>query len=168
MSYQRSFNTGGRNPFSSITGIIMAVLFFLVLFYLTKIVFKILWFISPLLFIASLIIDHKVFLGYAKWLGGMVKNNPLVGIGAIVLSVLLFPLTASFLFGKALFRKKVKDAQQEYEKQVHGELVEFEEIVEEEELSEDVLRLPPMEKEPRPRRTSSTKPKDNEYDDLFN
>ena len=170
MSYQKRFSTGGGNPLGSITGIIMAVLFFLVLFYLTKIVFKILWFISPLLFIASLIIDHTVFLGYAKWLGGMVKRNPLVGIGGIVLSALLFPLTASFLFGKALFRKKVKDAQQEYEKQVHGELIEFEEIVEEDdEFNDDALRLPPMEKEPTPRRTTRTRPKDdNEYEDLFN
>lgn len=144
----------------------MAVLFFLVLFYLTKIVFKILWFISPLLFIASLIIDHTVFLGYAKWLGGMVKRNPLMGIGAIVLSALLFPLTASFLFGKALFRKKVKDARQEQENRVRGELIDFEEIVEdEEEFNDEALRLPPMEKEPRPRQTN--RPKDNEYDDLF-
>lgn len=168
MSYQRRFNMGGGNPFGSITGIIMAVLFFLVLFYLTKIVFKILWFLSPLLFIASLIIDHTVFLGYAKWIGGMLKSNPLVGIGAIVLSALLFPLTASFLFGKALFRKKVNDARKEYENQVHGELIEYEEIVEEEDdFSDDALRLPPMEKEPTPRRTTREK-EGNEYDDLFN
>lgn len=170
MSYQRRYNVnmgGGNNPFSSITGIIMAVLFFLVLFYLTRIVFKILWFAAPFLFIASLIIDHTVFLGYAKWIGGMLKRNPLVGIGAIVLSVLLFPLTASFLFGKALFRKKVKEAQKEYENQVHGELIDFEEVVEDrEEMNDDALRLPPMEKEPRPRRSSSSR-KDNEYDDLF-
>lgn len=159
---------GGGNPFGSITGIILAVLFFLVLFYLTKIVFKILWFLSPLLLIASLIIDHTVFLGYAKWLGSMVKRNPLVGIGAIVLSALLFPLTASFLFGKAMFRKKVNDARKEYETKVHGELIEFEEIVEDEaDYNDDALRLPPMEKEPTQRRTTRQK-ESNEYDDLFN
>lgn len=154
------------NPFSSATGIIIAVLFFLLLFYLTKIIFKILWFVSPLLFIASLIIDHTVFLGYAKWIGGLLKRNPIVGIGAIVLSALFFPLTASFLFGKALFKKKVKDARKEYENRVHGELIEFEEIVEDEEDLDDALRLPPMEKEPTPRRRATRKG-DNEYDNLF-
>lgn len=157
---------GGNNPMGMVTGVILAILFFLVLFYLTRIVFRILWFAAPFLFIASLIIDHKVFLGYAKWLGGMLRSNPLVGIGAIVLSIVLFPLTASFLFGKALYRKKVKEAQKEYEKQVHGELVDFEEIVEDEpELNDDALRLPPIEKEPTSRR--STTRKSNEYDDLF-
>lgn len=167
MTYQKRFSTGGGNPFSSITGIILAVLFFLLLFYLTKIVFQILWFLSPLIFIASLIIDHTVFLGYVKWIGGLLKSNILVGIGAIALSAFLFPLTASFFLGKALFRKKVKEARKEYENKVQGELIEFEEIVEEEdEFSDEALRLPPMEKEPTPRRRE--KPKGNEYDDLFN
>lgn len=168
MSYQKQFQVGGGGgPFSSVVGIIIGILFFLLVFYLTKIVFKILWFLAPLLFVASLIIDHTVFLSYVKWIGGMLKRNPLVGIGAIVLSGLLFPLTASFLFGKALFRKKMKDAQKEYETRTKGELIEFEEIVEEEDLRpEDTLRLPPMEKEPR-NRTSSSARKGNEYDDLF-
>lgn len=160
MSFQNRSDTGG-GPFNGIVGIIIAVLFFLLLFYLTKIVFTILWYASPVLFIASLIIDHTVFMGYVKWIGGYLKRQPIVGIGAIVLSALLFPLTALFLLGKALFRKKVKDAQREYETRTKGELIDYE-VVDEELMDED-LRLPPIEKEPRP----SSRPRSSEYDDLF-
>lgn len=160
MSFQNRSNTSG-SPFSTVTGIIIAVLFFLLLFYLTKIVFTILWYASPVLFIASLIIDHKVFLGYTKWIGGHLKRNPIVGIGAIVLSALLFPLTALFLLGKALFRKKVKEAQQEYENRTQGELIDFE-VVDDHLMDED-LKLPPIEKEP----SRSERSSHSEYDDLF-
>ncbi|MCB0376600.1 MAG: hypothetical protein KDD04_11830, partial [Sinomicrobium sp.] len=96
---------------------------------------------------------------------GMLRKNPLVGIGAIVLSALLFPLTASFLFGKALFRKKMNEAKQQYENQTRGELIEFEEIVDDDiDKQDDQLRLPPIEKEPS-RRPSARK--GNEYDNLF-
>ena len=161
MSFERRSDTGG-SPFSTVTGIVIAVLFFLLLFYLTKIVFTILWYASPILFIASLIIDHTVFLGYAKWIGQQLKRNPIVGIGTIVLSALLFPLTALFLLGKALFRKKVKEAQQEYENRTKGELIDFE-VVDEDEIMEEDLRLPPIEKEPR----RSGRTTGSEYDDLF-
>ena len=147
---------------STITGIIIAVLFFLLLFYLTKIVFTVLWYAAPILFIASLIIDHTVFLGYAKWIGGQLKKNAIVGIGAIVLSALLFPLTALFLLGKALFRKKVKDAQRDYEIRTKGELIDYE-VVDEDEMMDEDLRLPPIEQEPR----RSSRSTNSEYDDLF-
>lgn len=160
MSFQNRSNSS-NSPFSAVTGIIIAVVFFLLLFYLTKIVFTILWYASPVLFIASLVIDHKVFLGYAKWIGAQLKSNPLVGIGTIVLSALLFPLTALFLLGKALFRKKVKEAQQEYENRTQGELIDFEVV--DDELMDDDLKLPPIEKAPRPSERSTS----SEYDDLF-
>lgn len=167
MSYQKRYSVGGKgsgSPFNALTGIVIAVLFFLLLFYLTRIVFNILWYAAPFLFIASLIIDHKVFLGYAKWIGRNLRSNPLLGIGSIVLSALLFPVTASFLFGKALFRKKIKDARKEYENQTQGQLVDFEEIVEDEPLSDETLQLPPIEKEPKPRPSAR---QSNEYDNLF-
>ncbi|MCB0629206.1 MAG: hypothetical protein R2824_05155 [Saprospiraceae bacterium] len=161
MSFQQRSDTGG-SPMSTITGIIIAVLFFLLLFYLTKIVFTVLWYAAPILFIASLIIDHTVFLGYAKWIGGQLKKNAIVGIGAIVLSALLFPLTALFLLGKALFRKKVKDAQRDYEIRTKGELIDYE-VVDEDEMMDEDLRLPPIEQEPR----RSSRSTNSEYDDLF-
>ena len=163
MSYEKRYDfRGGGGPLGSVAGIIIGLLFLLLLFYLTKIVFKILWFLSPFLFVASLIIDHTVFLGYAKWIGGQLKKNAIVGIGAIVLSALLFPLTALFLLGKALFRKKVKDAQRDYEIRTKGELIDYE-VVDEDEIMDEDLRLPPIEQEPR----RSSRSTNSEYDDLF-
>lgn len=150
--------SSGGGPFSTLTGIIIAILFFVVLFWLTKLVFKILWFVAPVLFIASLIIDTNVFLGYARWVGKHLRSNPLVGIGAIVLSALMFPLLAVFLLGKAMFKRKMRQARQEHEIRTKGELIDYEEIVDEE-----PLELPKIEKTRRPRPAEPG----NEYDRIF-
>ena len=155
---QRSeFNIGG-NPTNSITGIVLMVLFLIGLFYIAKFIFQLLYFLAPVMLIATLIIDYKTVWNYLQWLGRMVKRNPLLGIGAIALNVLCFPLVTAFLLGKVLLKRKVDQVQSEVERQREGEYVEFEEIVD-----EPPLNLPKLEEEPRP-----IKRKENtEYDNLF-
>ncbi len=154
---QRSeFNIGG-NSTGSITGVILMVFFLIALFYLARFVFQILYFLAPVMLIATLIIDYKVVLGYLKWIGRNLKSNPLLGVGAILLSVFAFPLVAAFLLGKALLKRKVNQVQEDIEKEREGEFVEFEEIVD-----EPPLRLPDLEEEPPVKRKGN-----NEYDNLF-
>lgn len=154
---QRSeFNIGG-NSTGSITGVILMVFFLIALFYLARFVFQILYFLAPVMLIATLIIDYKVVLGYLKWIGRNLKSNPLLGVGAILLSVFAFPLVTAFLLGKALLKRKVNQVQEDIEKKRDGEYVEFEEIVD-----EPPLRLPDLEEEPPVKRKSN-----NEYDNLF-
>ncbi len=159
MQYRQKseFNIGG-NSTSSITGVILMVFFLIALFYLARFVFQILYFLAPVMLIATLIIDYKVVWGYLQWIGRNLKSNPVLGIGAILLSVFAFPLVAAFLLGKALLKRKVNQVQDEVEKKRAGEYVEFEEIVE-----EPPLRLPELEEEPRPVRRKEN----NEYDNLF-
>ena len=56
------------NPFNSISSILILVLLFVGLFFVAKSIFTILSWVAPIMLIATLIIDHKVVLGYGKWL----------------------------------------------------------------------------------------------------
>ncbi|MCB0580355.1 MAG: hypothetical protein KDD10_13720 [Phaeodactylibacter sp.] len=159
MRYRKEFNFNNNNPFSSITGILLVVLFLVALYFIARAIFTILYYLSPIMIVAALIIDYKVVLGYAKWLGGLLKDNLLLGIGAIVLSVLGFPVLSAFLLGKALFRRQVKKAREEPESGQIGEFIEYEE------LDDEHLELPRIEKEERkPDRPRKT---DNRYDEFF-
>ncbi len=156
MRYRQEFKVEG-NPFSSIFGIIFIVLFLLGLYFIARFVFTILYYLSPILLIATLILDYRVVVGYIQWLIGLTKKNPLMGIGAIALSVLGFPVLAAFLLGKALLKKRVKQAEAEARKAREGEYVEFEEL----DMEDEPVELP--EVEPRPGRKQDT----NQYDDFF-
>lgn len=155
MTFQSNNNNGG--PFSSIVGILIMVGVILGLYYISKAIFSLLYFVSPILFIATLIIDHKVVLNFGKWLLNLTKKNAVLGVGAIVIALLAYPLTAMFLFSKAMFKRKVKQVQKDYETRTEGELVEFEEI----ESKPAKLELPELEKK------TEQKSKDNDYEQLF-
>ncbi|MCB0562659.1 MAG: hypothetical protein KDD09_27095, partial [Phaeodactylibacter sp.] len=112
--------------------------------------------LAPIMIIAALIIDYKVVLGYLKWLVGLLKENLLLGIGAIVLSVLGFPVLSVFLLGKALFKRQVRKSEEEGRVSQKGEYIEYEE------LDSEQLELPQIERE-----TKRQEPPDNQYDEFF-
>lgn len=145
--------------FDSIASILLLVAFFIALFFIVRGVFIILSYAAPVLLIAAFIIDRSVVINYVKWLGGLVKSNPLLGIGAILLSLVGYMVVFPYLFLKAVFKKKIKDVQQRYEQEQQGELIDFEEIESKRNLDE-TLHLPQMEKK-------QPKEKRSEYDKLF-
>jgi hypothetical protein len=147
------------NPFSAFIGIAMLVLFLVALFYLARFVFTILYYLSPILIIAALIVNYKVVLGYAQWLIRLVRRNPLGGIGAMVLSILGFPLVAAFLLGKALIKKRLDEVQSEARRAHEGEYADFEELEIEDEIEIEEL---PQKAEPQREPRAS-----NQYDDFF-
>lgn len=149
------FNIPGRNNRNPLWSILIGVFFLVALFFVARFIFRILYFLSPLLIIAAAIIDHTVIVNYAKWLVKLVKQNAVMGIGAIVMSVFGFPLVSVYLLGRALFNKRIKEAEQAFETQTKGEVVEFEE------LDSEPLKLRELEEET-PKRKA-----DNEYEDLF-
>ena len=156
MRYRKEFNLNNNNPFSSITGIILVVLFLVALYFIARAIFTILYYLAPIMIIAALIIDYKVVLGYLKWLVGLLKENLLLGIGAIVLSVLGFPVLSVFLLGKALFKRQVRKSEAEGRVSQKGEYIEYEE------LDSEQLELPQIERE-----TKRQEPPDNQYDEFF-
>ncbi len=143
------------NPFNSITSVIGVVLFFVVAYYVLKGAFFILGLITPALLIGAAILDFKVYPDYAKWIWKTLQNNPIMGILAVIGSVVALPVLSGFLFIKALFRRRLKkmgvNMDQGFPGQASNEpkeedFVDFE-IVEEE--MNKPLELPQMDK-PKP------------------
>lgn len=161
------YSSRSSSPLNTIASLLVFFLVLIGLFYLAKLVFKLLWFVAPLIFIASLIIDHRVFLDFAYWLGGLVKRNALLGIGAIVLSLIAFPLVAVFLLGKALLKKKVNDLKTAADQRREGERADYEIIDSELVDDDDPLDLPRQRQRPeieiRPRQDRQ----DSDYNQFF-
>ena len=152
----------------SFAGLLLMVLFLVGLFFFLQILFKILAWVSPILLVAAFVIDRSVVINYVKWIGKLFGQNPLVGIGAALLSVLGYAILGPFLFAKALFKKKVKNMTQQFEQQagVSGSTRQNDEFVDFEEVSSEThqekpLELPRIDQQPR------TQKRDSEYDQFF-
>ena len=139
-----------------ITGVLILIGFLVAMYFIVKYTLLALTVVAPLMLIATLIIDRSVVFNYVKWIGSTLKSNPLLGIGAILFTIFGYTLVFPFLFGKALLKKKFKQAQRQYENERQGELVDFEEI-ESKPSREKPLELPQLKKEA----------KGGEYDQLF-
>ena len=79
-----------------------------------------------------------------KWLWSLLSGSPLMGVLAVVLTVIGFPVVAAFLFGKALVDRRMKSYMEE--RGMIDEYVDYE-IVEEEDP--DPLTLPTLEERER-------------------
>lgn len=158
------YRSTNKSPLSGILGLVILALILVGLFMLARFIFRILAFLAPALIIVALILDYKTVLGYGKWLINLVKENPLMGILAIVLTVLGFPLVSAFLAGKAYLSRNVKQAEKEQEAQKPGEYIDFEEV------DEQPLELPELSKikrEEERKRPSEPKTKSKEEDDKY-
>lgn len=151
------------NPFNSITSILFMVLVFIALYWLATGIFKLLSIAAPFLLVAALVINRNVVINYGKWLWNLLKTNPLMGIGGILLSVFGFPIIAGFLFGKALLYRKVDKMKTEFETKKYGDFVEYEEMdMDVDEQPEIRLELPEIIKpKPKPKKDN------NNYDQYF-
>jgi hypothetical protein len=127
------------------------------LFYLVGFIFRILWFLLPAILIAVAIIDYRVITGYVTWVLSLFQRNWIVGLAASLLTVIGAPVVGLLLLGRALLRRRVKEAQAEYERQTKGELVDFEEV------DSETLELPDLE----PPRTQRPGTSEDDYEDLF-
>ena len=153
---------GGKSPFGGIAGLLSLAVFMMVAFFLFKGIFWILNLVAPVLFIATLIMDYTVVTDFVKFLGKLVKDNPLFGILAIVVSLLAYPFTAGFLFFKMMMRRAIKKVQQpRQETYASGDPVndvddegyaDYEEI--------ETLELPEVE-------VQKPKGRNNDYDQMF-
>jgi hypothetical protein len=166
MQYKKTDNS----PFGTIIGLLLMALIFVGLFMLAGFIFRILAYLAPALIILALILDYKVVLNYGKWLINTVKRNPVLGIAAIVLTVIGFPLVSAFLAGKAFLTRSAKKGRRQQEGETPGEYIDFEEV------EEEPLELPELreikreqqEKPPATKKENSGKKEDSDkYDDLF-
>ena len=159
--YRREFNFGG-NPINYIVGLILAILVLYGLFRLASFVFSLLYYISPLVLIATLIIDYKVVLGYGQWVVDLFKRNTAFGVVMALVTIFAFPVVAVFLLSRALFRRQLKQAQGG-----DGQRARRDEYTSYEEIESRVIEIPEQrrEKEKLERRESNEKKSD--YDQFF-
>ncbi len=163
MTTQRSYQFGGNSnsPFSGLVGIVIGILFFIAMFWFVQIVFRILWFLLPVILIATAIIDYTVITGYLSWIGKLFQRNAIAGIAMTVLTFIGAPVIGLVLLGRALFRKKVKEVQAEAERQREGEYVEYED------LSSETMELPPIKPQPQKKPQAPPATEGSDYDELF-
>ena len=148
---QRSSERGG-SPLNTFWALILFVGGLVGVFFMARLVFRLLYFLGPVILIAALILDHKVFLDYISWIRKIFKRDTLMGVAAIVLSILGYPIVSAILLGRALMRRQVKTLQREQQRRTEGELADFEELE-----SRQFPIIPPLFKEEK---------KESERDDL--
>jgi hypothetical protein len=132
-------NKGNFAQFKGWQSLIVMAIVMVLLFVIARVFLKILYFVAPLLIIATAIINYKVILGYFKNIGKLFKRSPLLGVGAGVLSAVFYPVVTAFLFVQALLYRKVDKIQQEQAGPQIGEYVEYEEVDTHEVEAEDLL-----------------------------
>jgi len=162
MTYRRKVDV---NPFNSISSILFLVLAFVALYFVATWVFKILAYAAPVMLLGALIINHKVVLNYGKWLVNLLKKNPLMGVGGVLLTFFGFPIIAGFLLGKALLFRKVDKLKKEFEggQTQSGSQTEFTDYEEVDDEPQVRLELPEFEKP----RVNPKKDKNSDYEQFF-
>ena len=106
MSTNKMFGFSKVNPIMLLVGFAFLVV---LLFWVAKSVLKLLSFVAPVVFIAALVINYRVVLGYGKWLIGSLMRNPIFGIVAILFSIVGFPVVSIFLLLRALATRGVSN-----------------------------------------------------------
>jgi hypothetical protein len=160
----KEFKFGGRsNPLGNLGPLFGLIIFLVIGYFLITGLFGLLAKLSPFLLIGAAILDYTVILDYGKFIIKLLKENPLMGLIAILLSIIGYPVLFGFLLFKAYARKKVKSFVERVEKE-KNKYDDYEEVKIDSKKNEDdfmilkeVKKTEPIEKE---------KPK-NDYDDLF-
>ncbi|MBP7184343.1 MAG: hypothetical protein KBA06_02465 [Saprospiraceae bacterium] len=156
---------------NGIMGIIVSILFLIGLFYLAKFVFNILYILSPIFLIATLIINHNVVVDYGKLILNTFKSNPILAIIGIIATIIGFPIVAAYLFGKALMLRKLNQFQSQFNDNANTnyrqeDYAQYEEI---ESLNADEVPNNEVKiKEEKPIIITNSAKNNNKYDDFFN
>ena len=104
----------GRNRQNGWYGLILMVVVLIILFFLVTSLFKILYYLSPLLLVLTLIFDYKVVVKYGRMILRFFKKNWLYGLLLAILTVLAFPLVTGGLFVNALMNWRLRRAQKKF------------------------------------------------------
>jgi hypothetical protein len=131
----------GRNRRNGWYGLIIMAIVLVMLYFLVTSLFKILYYLSPLLLVLTLIFDYKVVIKYGKMILRFFKRNWLFGILLVVLTVLAFPFVTGGLFVNAFMNWRLKRVQKKYGGSVERQNTKFSdfEVVEEEDLDLEEL-----------------------------
>lgn len=163
MEYQFNNNKGGGRNVSPLVGVLFFVAILVGFYYLTSLIWTILKFLTPVMLIATAIIDYKVIVNYGKWIWKLGQKNLIAGVGAGVLSVIGIPVVSAILLSRALTGRKIKQMKDQYEKQQKPEFTEFEDLSENKKADEaHEMRILELEESPRKKQKDP-----NQYENLF-
>jgi predicted membrane protein len=103
MAIYREFRMGGnKGPFGFLGPLLILVLFFTIIYFITKGLFYIFSWLSPVLLLGALILNYRVVTEFIRWVLNMIVKQPLFGLVLLALIVLAYPFTAAYLFFKSL------------------------------------------------------------------
>ncbi|HRQ29906.1 MAG TPA: hypothetical protein PLU49_07510 [Saprospiraceae bacterium] len=119
----------------------MGILIFLI-FLLLKSLYKILWIASPVLIIATLIIDRQVIFRYLRMVKRLISRNFLTGLILVILSILVFPFLSVGMLANAILNRKIRSKAKEF-----GQVSPHEEFSAYEEMDIDLPKVKETEKE---------------------
>ncbi len=106
MAIYREFRMGGnKSPFGFFGPLLILVLFFTFIYFITKGLFYIFSWLSPVLLLGALIINYRVVTEFIRWIWSTIVRQPLYGLLLLALLVFAYPFTAAYLFFKALGQK---------------------------------------------------------------
>jgi amino acid transporter len=149
MSNFKIYSLGRTNPLIILL-FLVAIMFSLV--WLVKGLFSLLAMAFPFLMIATAVINYRVILAFGKWLLNLLKGNPVVGIIAVVLTIVAHPFVAGFLLMRAIGTRGQVE-KEDYYSTDRGQFVPYEEV------EDDFLDLSDIKE--------SKEKIDNKYNDLF-
>lgn len=169
MQYKTSFNINGnrnQNPFNSIISLLIFVGILVLLFFLLKGFVTVLYWVAPVLLIATLVINYKIVADYAISIYETFQTDILMGMLKVVFTIFCYPFVIGWLFIKAIFYRKMDTVKKQFESQLKqqqtDQYAEFEEISTE--INKDkkpdspiIIELP----------KAKEKEKNNPYDNLF-
>lgn len=147
MARYRTYGVGRVNP------LVALLVFFgimMMLYWVAKGIFTILSATFPFVLIATAFVNHRVVLDYLSWIRGLLKSNTVLGILAVIFTIIAHPLVAGYLLYKAIRTRKSKGANKP---RVSGEYIEYEEV------ADDFLDLSDVKNKEREIR--------NKYEDLL-
>ncbi len=117
-----------KNPLGFIIGLLLIGGLIYGVIKITQLVVSLLYSVSPILLIATLIIDISVIKDYFAMLGRLLRNNTPVGVIALLLSAVFYPFPITYLFLKAIMKRKIRKNADKQRRMVEGDLIDFEEL----------------------------------------
>ncbi len=159
--------TQNNSPLGGLGCLLGGILGLAAAYYIVRGVFYVLWWAAPVLFLLAVVINWKSVANTGKALLSLFQSRPIAGLLTAGLAVLLFPLTALWLFLSALAGRRMEQVMGQFRQQkgptaapLEDEFTEFEEL---ESRPKTPLR---REQEPLEPPSESKKPQ-NPYDQMF-
>lgn len=118
-----------------LVGVIFLVGFLVMMYYILKGFFYVVYFGAPLIVLGVLLVDYRLFVNHFKKLFQNIKQEPITGVLWLIINILALPIVALWLLMIGIFQRKVRKAERQMERRRMSEYVDYE-IVDEDTLPE--------------------------------